>query len=128
MARHSMDKKELRQDIIREKMLRLVDLASRYRKWVIAGSAAIVCVIVLAFAYGWYQGRIAEQQAAKFYGVEKIMSDATVPELERKTAAKKALTEFLEAYPDARLSPYAWMFLAQIHWSDEEIEVASRSG
>ncbi len=124
MAKHSIDKKTLRRDIIREKMLGLVDLAIRYRRWVIAGSVVIVCAVVLAFAYGWNQGRIAEQQAAMFYGVEKIMSDATVPEQERKTAAKKALADFLEAYPDARLSPYAWMYLAQMHWSDEDIDAA----
>jgi predicted negative regulator of RcsB-dependent stress response len=124
MARHSIDKKTLKRDIIHEKMLGLVELANRYRKWVIAGSAAIVCIVALVFAYGWYQGRIAEQQAAKFYEVEKIMSDATVSEQERKTAAKKALAEFLEAYPDARMSAYAWMYLAQIHWSEEETEAA----
>ena len=127
MAKHSIDRKTLRRDVIREKMLALVDLTNRNLKWVITGLTVLVVLVGLAFAYGWYQGRIASEQATAFYAAEKIIQNSTLPEKERKAAAIKGLTEFLDAYPDASLSPYAWMYLAQIQWADDKIEDAKQS-
>lgn len=127
MAKYTLDKKTLRQDIIREKMIALVELAHRNRKSIIAGSIALVALVGVIFAHGWYQGRIANEQAEKFYAVEKIMADTTLPDRERRTATTKVLKDFLAAYPDARLSPYAWMYLAQIYWAEEKIEQARQA-
>lgn len=122
-----MEKKELRQDIIREKMLSLVALAYRHRKSLTAGAIALVILTGLGFAYGWYQGQLAGEQAAKFYAAENIMRTSELPEEERRAAAIKALQEFLQVHPDVPLSPYAWMFLAQIYWAGENNDGAKEA-
>lgn len=127
MARHSMDKKELRQDVIRERMLALVALAEKKRKSIIAASVVLVALIGLIFAYGWQQGRALEEQAAGFYAVEKIITDSTAAGSERNENAVKALKAFIAAHPDARLAPYAWMYLAQIYWGEDKNEEAKNA-
>jgi tetratricopeptide (TPR) repeat protein len=55
------------------------------------------------------------------------MADSTLPAKERRPAAINALKDFVAAYPDARLSPYAWMYLAQIYWADENLAEARQA-
>lgn len=127
MAKYSLDKKTLRQDIIREKMIALVELADRNRKSIISGAILLVVLAGGIFAYGWYQGQIAKEQALEFYKAEQIIANSTLPDKERSTAAIEALNDFLAAYPDAKLSPYAWMYLAQIYWAEEKLEEARQA-
>ncbi len=127
MAKYSMDKKELRHDTVRESMWSLVDLATRYRRWVISGAVGLVACVALIFAYYGYAQKVAAEQAERFYLAEKAMNDTKLPNEKRKAAATAELKAYLEAYPDSRLSPFAWMFLAQIYWDDKNYAEASKA-
>ncbi|MCZ6728408.1 MAG: tetratricopeptide repeat protein [SAR324 cluster bacterium] len=127
MAKYTLDKKTLRKDAIRDQMLNLVDWAIRRRRWVIGGSVTLVVCVALVFAYFAYAQYQTGQQAAKFYLAEKAMNDRKMSEDKRNAAATAALTDYLETYPDSTLSPFAWMYLAQIYWSGKNFDEAGNA-
>ena len=126
MARETFNRKTLRQDPFRDTMLNLLEQVSGYRKTVIAVVTVLVVGTGAAFGFYGYSQLVAKRQAELFYKAEKAFVDTSLEDEERLTAAREAFGEFLRAYPDSPLSPFALMILAKIAWEQSDFQEAER--
>jgi cytochrome c-type biogenesis protein CcmH/NrfG len=127
MARYSIDIKTLRHDAFRDKFFEWADVAYRHRYWAIGVVAALVVITASTFAFFGYQRYAAQRQADDFYAAEKALNAPSAEGTESIQTAKNALQDFLAKYPDGSLSPYAWMYLAEIHWAEKELSKAKEA-
>lgn len=127
MARDHIDIKELRRDAFREKVFLIAGWVYHRRYWAAAATASIVVAVGLIFAYFGYQNYQAEAQAESFYAVERILNDTAIEQKKKDARAKPALEKFLRESPEAGLSPFAWMYLAQIAWREGDLPGAKEA-
>ena len=127
MARDTFNRKTLRQDAFRDGMLNLLDRISGYRKTVIAVVTVLVVGTGAAFGFYGYSQLVAKQQAELFYQGEKALANPSLENEKRLTAAREAFGEFLRAYPDSPLSPFALMLSAKIAWEQSDFQEAERN-
>lgn len=124
MAKASIDIKALKHDAFRDKMLELANYGYKHRFWVAGVVAVLIAATGLGFGYRAYLDYAAGQEAEAFHAAERVLSDPGLAPEKRAAAAEKALGAFLENHPGGSLAPFAWMYLAQLHWQDKEYPAA----
>jgi predicted negative regulator of RcsB-dependent stress response len=75
----------------------------------------VAVLAVLLAAGGWYlqRERAAGEEAAAFAAAERPLLDPRLATGEREKQTQAAFQAFVAAYPDARLTPAAWIYLAR---------------
>lgn len=127
MARDHIDRKTLKHDAFRDSMFHLIHRLYTYRMWIIAGVSFVVLVAVAGGGYYYWQRYQSRTEAQAFYHAEQRYTDDQLARTERLQQSERAFRQFLDDYPDATLAPSAWMYLAQIHWEQNEPDAARKA-
>lgn len=127
MVKHALDKKTLKQDVIRDSMFDFIGHLHHHRvKYIILGVLALSMAAMGGgvYAYKQYSSKL---QGERFYHAEKILVDSKLEEKKRLADGKQAFQDFLQEFPDALLSPVAWMKLARIAWDEKDLDGAEKA-
>lgn len=124
MAREALSKEDLRDDPLKDWFFLAVDYVHKRRtRFIIAGGIAAVAIVAgLAVFLGL---RISAQRMAERYNAAERLALKTEGDPKEAAAkAREAFQAFVKEYPDATLTPYAWMHLAAAAAIDGKTEDA----
>ena len=94
----------------------MVDWGYKHRIALISIAVTIVILVGGAFGYRAYLEAETERMTLAFFEIQKKVADPKLDVETRREAARKGYTEFVQANPDERLTPIAWMHLARLAW------------
>jgi len=129
MAREALTKADLRDDPLKDWFFRMVDYVHKRRGRFIAGGSLALAVIVAGVAVFLGMRISAQHMAARFNDAERLTLRSEGDAKEAAAKSREAFQTFVKDYPDATLTPYAWLHLAaaaSIDGKPEETEAALR--
>jgi predicted negative regulator of RcsB-dependent stress response len=127
MAREALTKDELRQDPFKDWFFHAVDYVHKRRKRFIAGGTAALVIVVAGVALWVGQRLSAQRMAERFNEAERIALNTIANPKDAAKQARDAFQAFVDDYPDAALSPYAWMRLASLAGADGDAAAAEKA-
>ncbi|MBF0279310.1 MAG: tetratricopeptide repeat protein [SAR324 cluster bacterium] len=128
MSEQRISRKELHQpDRIQKWLYTASNFIFKNQKWFIAGSIALVVIIIGILSGMRYYQTEQIKQANLLYEAQKAVNEAIDGKEEQQQSALKAIESFLADFPDEMNTAIAWTYLGKLYVSQKKWGQAEES-